>query len=247
MQRVQLPHYLPTMTCYNRRREIGIDEAGRGPVIGSLFVAGVLNFEGLEALGVRDSKKLSPRRREELAELIEANTEVQVLELTADEIDERRKSQSMNEITVDLFSSIIELLHPDRVYVDAADVNPERFASNLRRRCGCGYGYSLDAGEEGHGHGQGQGLRKEKGHDIEIISEFKADVNYPVVSAASIVAKVHRDRSIRALAAEIGADIGSGYPSDSRTVQFLKRLLREHKDELPAYVRQSWKTIQRLG
>jgi len=205
-------------------REVGIDEAGRGPVIGSLFVAGVLNFEGLEALGVRDSKRLSPERREQLAKLIEDATEVQVVELTAKEIDERRKSQTMNEITVDLFARIIELLHPDRVYVDAADVNPERFAYNIRKRCNSNM------------------------HDMEIIAEFKADVNYPVVSAASIVAKVHRDRSIRELAAEIGAEIGSGYPADPRTIQFLKRLLNDHKDKnsIPAYVRRSWKTVERL-
>jgi len=159
-------------------REVGIDEAGRGPVIGSLFVAGVLNFEGLEALGVRDSKRLSPDRREQLAKLIEDATEVQVVELTAREIDERRKSQTMNEITVDLFARIIELLHPDRVYVDAADVNPERFASNIRKKCNM--------------------------YNIEMIAEFKADVNYPVVSAASIVAKVHRDRSIRELGNRCG-------------------------------------------
>jgi len=203
-------------------REIGIDEAGRGPVIGSLFVAGVLNFEGLGVLGVRDSKKLSSKRREQLAKLIENATEVQVMELTAKEIDERRKSQSMNEITVDLFARIIELLHPDRVYVDAADVNPERFASNLRKKCN---------------------IRE---RDIEIISEFKADVNYPVVSAASIVAKVHRDRSIRELATEIGAEIGSGYPADPRTIQFLNRLLKEQKDNIPDCVRQSCKTFERL-
>ncbi|MCW7069292.1 MAG: ribonuclease HII [Methanophagales archaeon] len=203
-------------------REIGIDEAGRGPVIGSLFVAGVLNFEGLGVLGVRDSKKLSSKRREQLAKLIENATEVQVMELTAKEIDERRKSQSMNEITVDLFARIIELLHPDRVYVDAADVNPERFASNLRKKCN---------------------IRE---RDIEIISEFKADENYPVVSAASIVAKVHRDKSIRELATEIGAEIGSGYPADPRTIQFLNRLLKEQKDNIPDCVRQSWKTFERL-
>ena len=203
-------------------REIGIDEAGRGPVIGSLFVAGVLNFEGLGVLGVRDSKRLSSKRREQLAKLIENATEVQVVELTAKEIDERRKSQSMNEITVDLFARIIELLHPDRVYVDAADVNPERFAYNLRKKCS---------------------IRE---RDIEIISEFKADVNYPVVSAASIVAKVHRDRSIRELATEIGAEIGSGYPADPRTIQFLNRLLKEQKDNIPDCVRQSWKTFERL-
>ncbi len=201
-------------------RIIGIDEAGRGAVIGSLFVAGVVNFEGLDAIGVRDSKRLSPKRREELAAIIEGTTDVHVIELTAREIDERRKWQSMNEITVELFSHIIELLQPDRVYVDAADVKPARFASRIMKRC--------------------------DRDDIEIISEFKADTNYPVVSAASIMAKVYRDRSIRALSAEIGVEIGSGYPSDPRTIRFLKRILNEQQNHIPVYVRRSWKTIEKL-
>ncbi len=202
-------------------RIIGIDEAGRGSVIGSLFVAGVMNFEGLDSIGVRDSKRLSPNKREELAAIIEGATDVQVIEVTADEIDERRKRQSMNEITVELFARIIKLLNPDKVYVDAADVKPERFASNIMKRC--------------------------DRDDIEIISEFKADVNYPVVSAASIMAKVYRDRSIRELSARIGADIGSGYPSDSKTIEFLKHMLNERpKGHIPVYVRRSWKTIENL-
>ncbi|MEA2032950.1 MAG: ribonuclease HII [Euryarchaeota archaeon] len=207
-------------------REIGIDEAGKGPVVGSMFVAGVLNFDGLETLGVKDSKQLSPSRREYLAERIEASTDVYVLEFTANEIDEGRKRHTLNEIMVELFSAVLIHFQPDRAFVDAADVNPDRFAVNLKS------GY-----EKGMGGGRKRG--------IEIISEFKADVRYPVVSAASIIAKVHRDRSIRQLEAEIGMEIGSGYPADPKTIQFLDELVKE-KAELPAYVRHSWKTVKRL-
>ena len=205
-------------------REIGIDEAGKGPVIGSMFVAGVLNFEGLEEMGVRDSKRLSPSRREYLANLIEEATEVHVVEMTASEIDEGRKRHTLNEIMVELFSELIMHFQPDRAFVDAADVNPERFAANLRSN------YERERGEG------------EK--EIELISESKADERYPVVSAASIVAKVHRDRSIRQLEAEIGAEIGSGYPADPKTIQFLRGLLKE-KEDIPSYVRRSWKTVER--
>jgi ribonuclease HII len=203
-------------------REIGIDEAGKGPVIGSLFVAGVLNFEGLGELGVKDSKRLSPKKREHLAKLIEEATEVQVLELTASEIDAGRRTHTLNEIMVELFSAVIIHFQPDRAFVDAADVNPDRFAANLKSSF-------KREGEE---------------REIEIISESKADERYPVVSAASIVAKVHRDRSIRQLELEIGTEIGSGYPADPKTVQFLKRLLRD-KEDIPSYVRRSWKTVER--
>ena len=207
-----------------RMREIGIDEAGKGPVIGSMFVAGVLNFEGLEALGVKDSKRLSPAKREYLAERIEDATEVHVVEMTASEIDERRKTHTMNEIMVERFSDVLNYFQPDRAIVDAADVKPERFAANLRAN----YKHE-QAGDSG---------------EIEIVSEFKADAKYPLVSAASIVAKVHRDRSVRALGVKLGAEIGSGYPSDPKTVQFLKELLREKDfDAIPSYVRRSWKTV----
>jgi ribonuclease HII len=205
-----------------RMREIGIDEAGKGPVIGSMFVAGVLNFEGLDELGVKDSKRLSPAKREYLAERIEDATEVHVVEMTASEIDERRKMRTMNEIMVERFSDVINYFQPDRAIVDAADVKPERFAANLRANY-----------EQAGGSGE-----------IEIVSEFKADANYPLVSAASIIAKVHRDRSVRALGVNLGEEIGSGYPSDPKTVQFLKDLLKEKVfDDIPSYVRKSWKTV----
>ncbi len=207
-------------------REIGIDEAGKGPVIGSMFVAGVLNFEGLEELGVKDSKRLSPSRREYLAKLIEASTEVHVVEFTASEIDEGRKTHTLNEIMVKLFSAVITRFQPDRAFVDAADVDPDRFAANLKSSF-------KNEGEEG------------AEREIEIISESKADERYPVVSAASVVAKVHRDRSIRQLEVEMGAEIGSGYPADPKTIQFLEGLLKE-KEDIPSYVRRSWKTVERV-
>jgi ribonuclease HII len=206
------------------KREIGIDEAGKGPVIGSMFVAGVLHFPGLEELGVKDSKCLSPARREYLADRIEEATEVHVVEMTASAIDERRKRHTMNEILVECFSDVIWYFQPDRAIVDAADVKPERFAANLR------------ASYEEAGGGA-----------IEIVSEFKADAHYPLVSAASIVAKAHRDRSIRALGVELGVELGSGYPSDPRTVRFLRELLKEYEfEDIPPYVRKSWKTVQLL-
>ena len=200
-----------------------MDEAGKGPVIGSLFVAGVLNFDGLEKIGVKDSKKLSPARREYLAALIEDATEVHVVEMTASEIDGDRKRQSLNVTMVDLFSAVVERFQPDRAIVDAADVNQERFASNIRSN------YERNVKKE-----------------IDIISEWKADVHFPIVSAASIVAKVHRDRSIKQLAQEIDAEIGSGYPSDVKTIQFLKGLVKETGDNIPPYVRRSWKTVEKL-
>ncbi|MHC1635819.1 MAG: ribonuclease HII, partial [Candidatus Methanospirareceae archaeon] len=138
-------------------REVGIDEAGKGPVIGPMVVAGVLNFEGLEELGVRDSKKLSASKREYLAKKIKEATKCVVLELSAAEIDALREKFTMNEIITELYSEVLRRLRPDRAYVDSVDVDPERFANNLKKRYG---------------------------GDIEIISEHKADEKYILVSAA---------------------------------------------------------------
>jgi ribonuclease HII len=202
-------------------REIGIDEAGKGPVIGSMFVAGVVNYGGLETLGVRDSKQVSPARREVLADRLASATEVFVLELTAEEIDRARETRTMNELLVELFAAVILHLRPDRAIVDAADVNPARFGAKLRAR-----------------------YEQECGRAIAVVSESKADVHYPVVSAASIVAKVQRDRSIRALESRLGVKIGSGYPADQVTIAYLQGLLRSCRyADIPGYVRKSWKTV----
>lgn len=201
----------------------GLDEAGKGPVVGSMFVAGILidenRMETLEKLRVADSKKIAPNRREYLAKMIQKTVDQHyVLEVSASQIDELRKIMTMNEIMVVSFTKVLEQLHPDKAYVDAADVNPERFAVNLRD--GCSY-------------------------PVEIISEHKADDTYPVVSAASILAKVSRDHMVRELEREIGMTIGSGYPSDPNTREFLSEILDKNTDP-PLYIRRSWKTVQKI-
>jgi len=197
----------------------GVDEAGRGPVIGPMVVAGVCAGEGMmESLGVRDSKKLTPRRREYFAERIrEVAKQVVVKVITPEEIDRMRESMTLNEIEIEIFASIISLLEGDVVYVDAADVNEERFAREIEAR-----------------------VQRE----VKIISKHKADVLFPIVSAASIIAKVERDRIIKEIAEEIG-DFGSGYPADERTKEFLERYYDEH-GELPPHTRHSWKSAKRL-
>jgi len=198
----------------------GIDEAGKGPVVGPMVVAGVMIPEKRAAflgqLRHRDSKTLSPRRREFLAEEIKKVAKYHILEVSAGQIDALRERMTMNEVMVVSYAKVLKELKPDRVFVDAADVDPRRFAQNVREKYGA---------------------------PIDIISEHNADVKYPIVSAASILAKVRRDAAIRALEKQIGREIGSGYPSDSRTVHFLEKWIKEH-GSLPSFVRHSWKTAQ---
>jgi ribonuclease HII len=127
-----------------------------------------------------------------------------------------KKLHRLNWLEALTMAKVIEALKPDVAYVDASDVLEERFKQQI-----------LDC----------LPLK------IKIVSEHKADRNYPIVSAASIIAKVERDREIARLASVHG-DFGSGYPSDPRTVSFLQHCL-EGAEEYPEFVRKSWKTAQR--
>jgi ribonuclease HII len=209
----------------------GIDEAGKGPVIGPMCIGGV-KIEAskahiLKVLGVADSKKLTPKKREQLAAQIKKHADdFFVLEVSPSQIDELRKIMSMNEIMVVCFAKVLEQLNPDLVYVDAADVKAERFGENIRRQ----YAKTNPA------HAK----------KVEIISMHQADAIYPTVSAASIVAKVRRDELIEELKKEWEADFGSGYPSDPKTKEFLLKWGEEHNGEFPGIVRQSWQTVENI-
>jgi ribonuclease HII len=201
----------------------GIDEAGKGPVLGPMCVAGVLlhetGIDALSSIGVRDSKLLSSKRREVLAEDIKNIADKYfILEVSPLQIDELRKIMTMNEIMVLCYARVLEELRPRHAFVDAADVIAERFGENLRMK------YS---------------------GDILITSEHQADVKYPIVSAASILAKVQRDMLVKQLGEKTGFDIGSGYPSDPKTIRFLEGWVNEHAS-LPDFARSSWETSKRI-
>ena len=198
----------------------GVDEAGRGPVVGPLVVCGISVEEDtpLVSMGVRDSKSLTRQRREMLAPMILDVSRVEVLEVSAEEIDDLRRRMTLNEAEAMLFAQVVDKLSPRVAYLDAADVDETRFGRLTESHTRCG---------------------------AEIVSKHRADVEYPVVSAASIVAKVHRDRRIDAIEEELGMAVGSGYTSDHVTRGFIQQWLDE-KGSLPPHVRRSWKTAQKL-
>jgi ribonuclease HII len=207
----------------------GIDEAGRGPVIGPLVIGCVLlDSEGakkLRQLSVRDSKKVPREKREELEPIIkEAAAEWAIIKISPREIDLLRQKHSLNQIEAMKTAELILSLEfaPSKIIVDAADPDAAEYG---RRIASC-----LTAGNE----------------DFVLppmVSEHKADDNYVEVSAASILAKVERDRDIEKLRALHG-NLGSGYPSDEVTAKFLKDLIKSGC-ELPDYVRRSWNTVER--
>ena len=203
----------------------GIDEAGRGPVMGALVVAGVTfeNDLGLIQHNVRDSKKISPKRREVLAKKIkEIALDYEIIVISAKDIDDMRKVMTLNEIEVNVFSKIIDKLRPDICYVDSADVDDKRFGRNILSRLS---------------------------FKPEIISRHKADEIYPIVGAASILAKTRRDNEVRGIEQELrkklDLPLGSGYPADPVTQKFLKTWVKTF-GELPPYTRLSWSTAQKI-
>jgi ribonuclease HII len=200
----------------------GVDEAGRGCLVGELFVAGVsANPSGVRALkelGVKDSKKLTPDRRESLyPKILKVAAQVHWASITPSEIDNvvthGKKLRKLNYLEAVYFAKVIDHLGARKVTVDASDVLPRRFRddilASLTTRC-------------------------------VVTARHKADRDFPLVSAASIVAKVQRDRSVERLR-QVHGDFGSGYPSDPKTRSFFEAMVKR-SDPLPDYVRKSWKT-----
>lgn len=196
----------------------GADEAGRGPVLGPLVVAAVMveSESPLRKLKVKDSKRLTPRQREELFPLIMDCSAVEVAVVWEEEIDARGEG-ALNDLEVAHFAALIDKLSPTVAYVDAADVVAERFGRRISDRLSC---------------------------RPEVVSCHRADAKYAVVSAASIIAKVTRDRLVRRIGEELGEEIGSGYPTDPTTMAFLERWIRE-KGDFPPHTRRSWATAKK--
>ena len=203
----------------------GVDEAGRGCVIGPLVIAGVMtrkeNLHVLVELGVKDSKLLTPKQREVLyPAIIQLTEKVSIIKIMPDQIDKvvesSRRLHKLNRLEAQTMAQIIEILKPEEVYVDAADTIEHRFGNHIRE------------------------CLKTK---TRIISRHKADITYPVVSAASIIAKVERDREVALLRDQFG-DFGSGYLTDKKTMVFLRRLIDDN-DDYPNFVRKSWKPAKK--
>jgi ribonuclease HII len=201
----------------------GIDEAGRGPVIGPMVmaIAVIDDMDKLKNIGVRDSKELSPQGRSRLLNVLRSILTYMDYEVIEPEtIDRYVYLNALNkleaEVAVKLIGRALRIVNLVRVYIDSPDSNAKRYGDLIRRSVG----------------------------SVEVISMNKADKLIPIVSAASIIAKVTRDSIIEELHREYG-DFGSGYPSDPRTISFLRNWVREYGD-LPPIVRRSWSTIRRL-
>ena len=174
----------------------GVDDAGRGSMIGPLVISGVTidkkNVKKLKSIGVQDSKKLSPKT-----------------------IDRSVFKHKLNHLEAKNMAKVIKKLNPRTAYVDSCDVDYKRFGREI----------ALLASNS------------------KIVSRHHADSKFIVVAAASIIAKVSRDKSIHRLKKNF--DLGSGYPSDKKTVKCVKKILSSNKHQ-NSFIRMSWKPVQKI-
>ncbi len=199
---------------------LGIDEAGRGAVLGALVIAGVMiNKQDVEKLGkVRDSKTLWQKQRVKLDKDIKKVAEYVILVVEPEIIDAAVWSGELNLNWLEAHkqAEIINKLKPDIAIIDCPSINEKSYKEFL------------------------QNLVKNK--KIELIVEHKADVTYKVCSAASILAKVKREQEMDAIKKKYG-DTGPGYPSHKITQKFVK----ENWDKYPEIFRKSWSTYKRYA
>ena len=204
----------------------GIDEAGRGPVISSLVICGVMmeesDIEKLKSLGVRDSKLIAQPKREIIEKEIKRIARYHLIVIEPAEIDVALNSTEINLNWLEALKSveIIKELKPDRAILDCPATDPDKYKD-----------YIINALDK-------TGYTKK----TEIISEHKADDTYLIVGAASILAKVMRENIIKKLKDKYG-DFGSGYPSDPKTQEFLKKNWKKYPD----IFRQTWSSYKRYS
>ena len=198
----------------------GVDDAGRGSMIGPMVIAGISiekkNIPKLRKLGVRDSKKLSPKKRELLyKQIVKLVDDYHVIRIPPRTIDKYVFEHNLNHLEAKKMAEVISNLNPDLSYVDSCDVNAARFGREI----------------------------SDLSNKSKVKSYHYADSRFVVVSAASIIAKVSRDRSIMRL--NKTSNLGSGYPSDKKSVNYVKKIVSSKKP-LPTSVRKSWKPVQKI-
>ncbi|MBS3170085.1 ribonuclease HII [Candidatus Woesearchaeota archaeon] len=205
---------------------IGTDEAGRGPVLGPLVMAALAfkesDIQRLEWLGVKDSKMLSSEVRENLFERIREivhDFRIEVIEPDAIDLSLEDASTNLNWLEADTTARLVGEMDADQIIIDCPSPNIPAYRNYLLKK-----------------------LPKNVVEKAEVIVEHKADVNYIVVAAASVIAKVLRDRAIENTKREIGIDFGSGYMTDQKTKDFLEK----YHDKYPELFRRKWQSYKNV-
>ena len=201
----------------------GIDEAGRGSVIGPLVIAGI-SFDptGIEKIrneGITDSKKLSVQKRETLyTKILQSAVSVFICKISPITIDNYVNYKKLNVLESRFMTIIADNIRSDKIIIDACDVKPDRFKQSI--------------------------LKNLTNTSVKIYCFHKADTDNLIVSAASVIAKVTRDREIKKIEETLCKKIGSGYPSDPSTKLFLRNHLFDNENK--KYIRFSWSPVKNL-
>ncbi|MCL5433590.1 MAG: ribonuclease HII [Candidatus Marsarchaeota archaeon] len=206
-----------------------------GPLVVAIVATKKESEKKFSEIGVRDSKMLTKERRSDLYDKIkEASLAALVNCITPEEINNAMKNGiSLNELEAVHFAKLFDKLekHISMLYLDSPDVIEQKFGMRISI-------YSTKPTRV-----VGIKVEKQKGLKYtKIISEHKADSRYPVVSAASIIAKVTRDSEMEKLSKELEIDLGSGYPSDQKTIEAIKSNLKN--ESLMKHIRDRWITIE---
>ena len=202
----------------------GFEEAGRGPVIGPLIMTGLAieesKLDKLKALGVKDSKLLTHKQRCSLYDKILKLTDKHIiLKIQPEEIDnavDGDNALNLNWLEAEKTIYMINTLNPDKAFIDCPSTNTTKYRNYLFERI--------------------------KNKETQLIVQHKADVTYPIVSAASIVAKCVREEEVAKIEEVVGQSIGSGYPSNPVCQAFLKA----NHDKYPEFIRKSWSSYKRI-
>lgn len=199
----------------------GVEEAGRGPVIGPMVMAICAISEDklpeLQALGVKDSKLITPKNREFLFHKIKEICDHEIIIMRAKDVDDALNDPNMNlnKLEGEVSAQLINKVPSQKVILDCPSNNILSYRNYVKSMVKS---------------------------DVEIIAEHKADLNHTIVGAASILAKVTRDKIIDEIKREVGEDFGSGYPSDPKTIEFLKRNWNKYD-----IFRKTWSTYKKVA
>jgi ribonuclease HII len=201
----------------------GIDEAGRGSVVGPLVIAGISfnskNINALKNMAITDSKKTLPWKRKEIfEEILKLCESIFICKINCSTIDKFVKLNGLNKLESKFMTIVADNLIANKIIVDSCDVNPFRFQQEIKKNL--------------------------TNKNISIYSYHKADLDNIIVSCASIIAKVTRDNEIAKIKETLGKDIGSGYPSDPKTKTFIKNEIEIENSK--KYIRFSWKPIKQI-
>ena len=205
---------------------VGVDEAGRGPILGPLVMAALAfkeeDLKKLEWLGVKDSKQLTLQTREELFGRIREivhDFRIEVIEPDAIDLSIFDPDTNLNWLEAETAARMVSELLGDVVIIDCPSPNLSAYEKFFRAK-----------------------MSEAAAAKAQLVVEHKADVNYIACSAASVVAKVLRDRAIENIKNEIKIDFGSGYLSDPKTKEFLD----SYFDKYPHLFRKSWTPYKQL-